>query len=190
MRAYHSGEVKDNLENTLVMDEQGDVQDYNVADFNYAYRNSTLKRFQPLQAAFKPVVLSVNFRLTPGDPTEINRQAERFLAHRRQTQPVEPSLGSAFVNPPGDYAGRLIEAAGLKGMRIGGAEVSQLHANFIINPKGIGAASALDVIRLTQIHPSNNRRTLWCKIRHTKCSWSVNGTTLRQSDPVESETQA
>ena len=146
----HGGEVKDNLENALVMDEQGDVQDYGVADFNYAYRDSTLKRLQPLQAAFKPVVLSVNFRLTPGDPTEISGRAERFLSHRRQTQPVEPSLGSAFVNPPDDYAGRLIEAAGLKGMRIGGAEVSQLHANFIINPRGVGAASALDVIRLTQ----------------------------------------
>ena len=146
----HGGEVKDNLENALVMDEQGDVQEYTVADFNYAYRDSTLKRLQPLQAAFKPVVLSVNFRLTPGDPTAINGRAERFLAHRRQTQPVEPSLGSTFVNPPGDYAGRLIEAAGLKGMRIGGAEVSQLHANFIINPSGVGGASALDVIELLQ----------------------------------------
>jgi UDP-N-acetylmuramate dehydrogenase len=57
-------------------------------------------------------------------------------------------LGSTFVTPPGDYAGRLIEAAGLKGARIGGAEVSQLHANFIINSGGIGAASAQDVIQL------------------------------------------
>ncbi|MFN8491401.1 MAG: UDP-N-acetylmuramate dehydrogenase [Caldilineaceae bacterium] len=144
----YGGEVKDNLENALILNEAGDVEEYRVADFHYAYRDSTLKRLAPLQAAFKPVVLSANFRLTPGDGEEIKARAERFLTHRRQTQPVEPSLGSTFVNPPGDYAGRLIEAAGLKGARIGGAEVSQLHANFIIISGGIGAASARDVIQL------------------------------------------
>lgn len=144
----HGGEVKDNLENALILDEQGDVQEYRVHDFHYAYRDSTLKRLAPLRAAFKPVVLSANFRLTPSDGEEIKARAERFLAHRRQTQPVEPSVGSTFVNPPGDYAGRLIEAAGLKGAQIGGAAVSKLHANFIINSGGIGAASALDVIHL------------------------------------------
>jgi UDP-N-acetylmuramate dehydrogenase len=61
---------------------------------------------------------------------------------------VEPSLGSTFVNPPGDFAGRLIEAAGLKGMHVGGAAVSTLHANFIVNAGGVGAASARDVFRL------------------------------------------
>ena len=75
---------------------------------------------------------------------------ERTLAHRRSTQPVEPSLGSTFVNPPGDYAGRLIEAAGLKGARQGGVEISAKHANFIVNPGGVGAATATDVVALIE----------------------------------------
>lgn len=144
----HGGEVKDNLEDALLLDERGDIQEYKVADFHYAYRDSTLKRLQPLVAGFKPVVLHANFRLERGDPTEIAARAERFLQHRRQTQPVEPSLGSTFVNPPGNYAGRLIEAAGLKGMRCGGVEVSQVHANFIVNRGGVGKATAADVMQL------------------------------------------
>jgi UDP-N-acetylmuramate dehydrogenase len=146
----HGGEVKDNLEDTLVIDETGTVRSLMLADLGYAYRDSSLKRRQPLRAGFGPVVLSANFRLTPGDPTELHGRAERFLAHRRQTQPVEASLGSTFVNPPGDFAGRLIEEAGLKGARVGGAEVSGLHANFIVNPGGVGAATATDVITLVR----------------------------------------
>ena len=146
----HGGEIKDNLEDALLLNEQGDVQEYKNADFRYAYRDSTLKRQQPLVAGFKAVILSANFRLQRGNPAEISAQAERFLQHRRRTQPVEPSLGSTFVNPPGDYAGRLIEAAGLKGERVGGVQVSALHANFIVNPGGVGKAKAADVIGLIE----------------------------------------
>ncbi|MBX3012832.1 MAG: UDP-N-acetylmuramate dehydrogenase [Caldilineaceae bacterium] len=146
----HGGEVKDTLEDALIIDANGDVQEYLVADFHYAYRDSSLKRLQPLVAGFKPVVLSANFRLIRGEATTIAERAERFLQHRRRTQPVEPSLGSTFVNPPGDYAGRLIEAAGLKGARVGGAQVSERHANFIVNPGGVGKATASDVMRLIE----------------------------------------
>ena len=146
----HGGEVKDNLEDALLLDERGDIQEYTVNDFGYSYRDSTIKRLQPLVAGFKPVILSVNFRLVRGESAVIGQRAERFLQHRRQTQPVEPSLGSTFVNPPGDYAGRLIEAAELKGARVGGVEVSRLHANFIINPGGVGKATARDVIQLIE----------------------------------------
>jgi UDP-N-acetylmuramate dehydrogenase len=144
----HGGEVKDVLEDALLIDEDGAVRSLAVADFHYAYRNSVLKRKQPLQAGFKAVVLSANFRLMPGDQAEIAARADRYLAHRRQTQPTEPSLGSTFVNPSGDYAGRLIEAAGLKGAQVGGVQVSQLHANFLINPRGVGGATAHDVVTL------------------------------------------
>jgi UDP-N-acetylmuramate dehydrogenase len=144
----HGGEVKDNLDSALLLDEQGEVQEYKVADFHYAYRDSSLKRLQPLVAGFKPVVLNAYFRLERGDPATIAARADNFLRHRRRTQPVEPSLGSTFVNPPGDYAGRLIEAAGLKGAHVGGVAVSTLHANFIINPGGVGKATAGNVIEL------------------------------------------
>jgi UDP-N-acetylmuramate dehydrogenase len=147
----HGGEVKDNLENALLIDETGEVCEYTVADFQYAYRDSTLKRRQPLRAGFKAVVLSANFRLEHGDAATSSARAEQFLNHRRQTQPVEPSLGSTFVNPAGDHAGRLIEAAGLKGVRSGGAEISRLHANFIVNPGGVGGATATDVMNLIQL---------------------------------------
>ena len=146
----HGGEIKDTLDYALLVDEQGDVQEYKNVDFQYAYRDSTLKRRQPLVAGFKAVVLSANFRLQRGDPTAINSRAEQFLHHRRRTQPIEPSLGSTFVNPPGDYAGRLIEAAGLKGERVGGVQVSPLHANFIVNPGGVGKAKATDVSQLIE----------------------------------------
>ncbi|MFN8443612.1 MAG: UDP-N-acetylmuramate dehydrogenase [Caldilineaceae bacterium] len=147
----HGGEVKDSLESALLLDETGEVQQVMLTDFDYAYRNSALKRLQPLQAAFKPVVLSANFRLDRADKEQCKERAEQFLAHRRRTQPVEPSLGSTFVNPPGDFAGRLIEAAGLKGTQVGGAKVSELHANFIINPAGVGGATASDVLKLINL---------------------------------------
>lgn len=146
----HGGEVKDNLENALLLDESGEVVEYTVSDFQYAYRDSTLKRRKPLQAGFKAVVLSANFRLSAGPTEEIRQRAEQYLNHRRRTQPVEPSLGSIFVNPPGDYAGRLIEAAGLKGAQMGGAEISALHANFIVNPSGIGGVTASAVWQLIE----------------------------------------
>ena len=123
----------------------------------YGYRSSLLKSAPSrvsadapaiIQAGFGPVVLSANFRLAVGDGVVIAAQAEQNLQHRRRTQPVEPSLGSTFVNPPGDYAGRLIEAAGLKGANVGGVQVSRQHANFLINPGGVGAARAAEVAML------------------------------------------
>lgn len=146
----HGGEVKDSLEYAMLLDSHGDIQEYKVADFAYAYRDSTLKRLKPLVADFKPVVLSANFRLDRGDKEIATTQAEQFLQHRRRTQPVAPSLGSTFVNPPGDYAGRLIEEAGLKGYQVGGVEVSTQHANFIVNPGGVGSGSASDVWSLIE----------------------------------------
>lgn len=144
----HGGEIKDVLWNALVLDEEDTVQDFRPAHFAYAYRQSSLKRGRVIQAGFGPVVLTVNFRLHRGDPAQIRATADGYLEHRRRTQPVEPSLGSTFTNPPGDFAGRLIEAAGLKGYRIGGVMVSPVHANFIVNPGGVGAATAADVVRL------------------------------------------
>jgi UDP-N-acetylmuramate dehydrogenase len=150
----HGGAVADNFEYGYLIDETGEVRQFDNQEMGYAYRDSALKRGQPLQAAFKPVVLSANFRLVEADGAEavaaLKARADQFLHHRRQTQPNAPSLGSTFVNPPGHFAGRLIEEAGLKGAREGAIEVSTLHANFFINtaPAGSSAGSASDVLAL------------------------------------------
>ena len=144
----HGGEIKDSLRSAHILDEQGALQTMNLDNFDYAYRDSELKRRMPLHAGFKAVVLSATFELDEGDPAALKAEADGYLAHRRRTQPVEPSLGSTFVNPSGDYAGRLIEAARLKGVRVGGVEVSTTHANFIVNPGGVGSATAQDVMDL------------------------------------------
>jgi UDP-N-acetylmuramate dehydrogenase len=146
----HGGEIKDSLEYALLLDATGDVVEYRIDDFAYAYRASRLKQSEALRAGFNAVLLSANFRLAPGNEQEIRNRAEQYLQHRRRTQPVEASLGSTFMNPPSDHAGRLIEQAGLKGARVGGAEVSSLHANFIVNCGGVGAATAEDVTRLME----------------------------------------
>ncbi len=85
-------------------------------------------------------------KLAPGDAAAAGKRIKELLERRSQTQPTQwPNAGSVFRNPPGDYAGRLIEACGLKGTRIGGACVSEKHANFIINE---GGATAADIERL------------------------------------------
>lgn len=144
----HGGEVKDSLWNVLMLDESGEVVELRGDQMEYQYRHSCLKQGRVITAGFGPVVLSANFRLDTGDVQTSRTQADGFLSHRRRTQPVEPSLGSTFKNPPGDYAGRLIQAAGLQGHTIGGIEVSRLHANFLINPGGVGSGSAADVVRM------------------------------------------
>ncbi len=94
------------------------------------------------------VVVSARFSLEPSSRDQVKAEVNRLLAHRSSTQPLDvPSCGSVFRNPEGDFAGRLIEAAGLSGERIGGAEFSGVHANFIAN---VGGARAADVLALIE----------------------------------------
>ncbi len=121
---------------------RADQERWTVAEMEYSYRTSRLKT-HPNQA----VVLSALLSLDYGDPLAIKAKMEDFNQRRKNTQPPGASLGSMFKNPPGDFAGRLIEAAGLKGLTIGGAMISPIHANFFIN---LGNASASDVWQLIQ----------------------------------------
>jgi UDP-N-acetylmuramate dehydrogenase len=94
------------------------------------------------------VVVSARFSVTPEKPEVVRAEVDRLLGLRSGSQPLNvPSCGSVFKNPEGDFAGRLIEAAGLKGAQVGGAQISTVHANFIANT---GGATAADVLRLMQ----------------------------------------
>lgn len=131
--------MADVVERVTVVDYGGNERVLQHAEIGFGYRRS---RLQELKAIAVEIVL----RLTPDDPREIRRRSEEYLRRRRMTQPLEyPSAGSVFKNPPGDAAGRLIELAGAKGLRIGDAMVSERHANFIVN---LGNARARDVLAL------------------------------------------
>ncbi len=143
----HGGDIAGNLAWALVAYPGQGRQVLTAAQLALTYRSSVLKR-QLAAGAAGPVVLAAAFNLTPGDAAEMTARADSFLARRRASQPIEPSAGSIFRNPPGDYAGRLVEAVGLKGHSIGGAQISTRHANFIVNT---GDATAADVVALMQL---------------------------------------
>jgi UDP-N-acetylmuramate dehydrogenase len=94
------------------------------------------------------VVVGAELSLTPDDPAAVASRLARFAESRKANQPTElPSCGSVFLKPAGDFAGRLIEAAGLKGRRVGGIEVSRKHANFFVN---VGGGTSQDVLALVE----------------------------------------
>jgi UDP-N-acetylmuramate dehydrogenase len=94
------------------------------------------------------VLVSALLEVSPAEPSRVRAKVNRLLANRAETQPLDvPTCGSVFVNPPGEFAGRLIESAGLKGRRVGAAQISPRHANFISTAPG---ATAADVLALMQ----------------------------------------
>lgn len=132
------GETWERVRWVETVDRYGEVRRRVPTDFTIGYRHVT----GPTGEWF----LSAELALETGDTVAAQQQIKQLLERRAATQPTsQPSCGSVFRNPPGDYAARLIEAAGLKGKQIGGAQVSQKHANFIINT---GAATADDIERL------------------------------------------
>jgi UDP-N-acetylmuramate dehydrogenase len=146
----HGGDTAGNLELAEVLHREEGRTSWKVERFDYGYRSSVLKANtspgQP-QPQLQAVVLGATFKLGIGKPSEIEKVLETNLDYRRRTQPPGASMGSMFKNPSGDYAGRLIEAAGLKGARIGGAEISSVHANFFINHDDGCAADVYKLIR-------------------------------------------
>jgi UDP-N-acetylmuramate dehydrogenase len=128
------GEVSDSLESARVVTPDGRAHWIAASELELAYRTSSLP--------WGAVVVAARFHAQDADAGMRSRLAE-VLAYRKSTQPLQyPSCGSVFANPKGDHAGRLIEACGLKGHRVGDAQVSEMHANWIIN---LGAATATDV---------------------------------------------
>ena len=138
------GDVSMNLIWADVLTKNG-REKYYVEQLEYGYRTSILKRGE-----LNAVVLSALLRLKNSVKEEVSVKIEQFSERRKATQPPGASMGSMFKNPEGDHAGRLIEAAGLKGTRIGNAEISTLHGNFFINHGETRAQDVLALVRLAQ----------------------------------------
>lgn len=114
---------------------------YQKADCNFAYRDSVFKHDKKL------VIVSAALTFDKGDPEQIKNEMQEYLTKKVTTQPLDhPSAGSVFTNPPGFFAGKIIEDCGLKGMVVGGAQVSEKHANFIVNRGGATARDVLEII--------------------------------------------
>jgi len=129
------GETAKVLRRADLLAPDGTVVQVGPGWFEFGYRTSRLKG-----SDLDWLVLGAEFELRARDAGRLATKADEYTARRRRTQPPGKTLGSTFKNPPGDYAGRLIDAAGLKGTRRGGICVSEQHANFLINDRG-GTAS-------------------------------------------------
>jgi len=137
----YDGEMADIVRNVTVIDRDGNIFEMHKSQLEYDYRSCNLQKGDK-------VLLEVEMELKPGNYDDIKRKMDDFLLRRKEKQPLNlPSAGSAFKRPQGNYAGALIEKAGLKGYRIGDAMVSEKHAGFIVN---VGNATFQDVVNLIQ----------------------------------------
>ncbi len=132
------GSLVDTVE---LMDGNGEISSEDGINLGFTYRKCSMPQ--------NTILLSATFSLISGSREEIKSACKKYQELRRKNQPLaEPSAGSFFKNPPADSAGRLIEGAGLKGFSVGGAKISEKHANFIVNT---GKASAADILNLMQL---------------------------------------
>jgi UDP-N-acetylmuramate dehydrogenase len=136
----YGGEIKDILVSATLMNEKGELTEFDNEQMKFGYRES-------IAMHEKLFVIEAVFELQKGSKEDIHAKMKDLAARRREKQPLEyPSAGSTFKRPEGHFAGRLIEDAGLKGFSVGGAKVSEKHAGFVINT---GDATAADVVALT-----------------------------------------
>jgi len=144
------GSVSDILDSVNVMISSGALLKIPKDEMAFSYRKLSWNINLTDQHEGEPIIIDGCFRLCRSDPALLKKEAGRILKKRRENQPTEmPSAGSFFKNPPaGKTAGQFIDLAGLKGTRIGGAEISAKHANFIVNT---GKASASDILELMQL---------------------------------------
>ncbi len=141
----HGGDMAGSLILANILHRTIHQKEWSSQDLGYSYRSSVLKR-DPRSA----VILSAKMSLVQANPDAVKSKMEEFSTYRKQTQPPGASLGSMFKNPPGDHAGRLIESSGLKGIRVGGVEVSRKHGNFFVNDDRATARDYRDLIELVR----------------------------------------
>ena len=135
----YGGELANSFVRGRFLNKDGEIIELTRDEMGFGYRKSIMQK-EPL------VLISATFKAEKGDKAEIRAQMDTLMAKRKASQPLEyPSCGSAFKRPEGHYAGALIEQCGLKGVSVGGAQVSVKHAGFVINA---GNATATDVISL------------------------------------------
>ncbi len=135
----YGGEVAQVLESATFLDESGEVRTLPAPECGFGYRKSVF-------SDRKCLILKARFHLEQGGPAAIKARMEELAAKRREKQPLEyPSAGSMFKRPPGHFAAALIDQCGLKGLAVGGAQVSEKHAGFVVNR---GGATCADVLAL------------------------------------------
>lgn len=141
----YGGEMKDIVESVNLVSRDGKVlRTVSGEEMDFSYRHSILQETGE-------VAVSVVLRLSKGDATEISETMRDLTKRRNEKQPVQyPSAGSFFKRPEGFFAGKLIQDAGLKGLSVGGAQVSELHSGFIINKGGATATDIIDLMHLVQ----------------------------------------
>lgn len=138
----HGSDVSRIFKSADIVLETGELVTYSGEEMDFSYRHSFLHDQ-------RGIVAEARFLLSEGDRLEIAAAMATYKDRRRKTQPLQqPCAGSVFRNPPGDFAARLIQSAGLKGRSVGGAQISTLHANFIVNT---GQATAENVLELMEI---------------------------------------
>ena len=140
----YGGEMKDVILEVNHMDKNGTPGSFSGSELDFSYRHS-------IYSEKDLVITSVLFKGDNGDPDEIKAKMDSLLERRKEKQPLSfPSAGSTFKRPKDNFAGALIEQCGLKGYSIGGAQVSEKHAGFIINKGGATSADILQLIRYIQ----------------------------------------
>lgn len=157
----YGGELRDVLTEVTFLDEAGEYRTLPAAELSLSYRHSI---FEDRPGT---VIVGAVLTLTPGDPAAIRAAMEDYMSRRREKQPLEyGSAGSTFKRPVGNYASALVDQCGLKGLSVGGAEVSRKHAGFIINRGGATAADVQELIAEVQrIVREKTGYTLECEIK-------------------------
>lgn len=155
----HGQEISGHLRSVTVLTPGGAVKDVPKAQCGFGYRQATNLR--------QGIILGAVWDLPVGDPAALLATRKEILARRKDRQPLEyPSAGSVFKRPPGDFASRLMDRAGLKGVRVGGAQVSEKHAGFIVN---LGNASCADVLELIALCQARVRERFGLDLELEQC---------------------